>query len=304
MNSLSPLVSVGIPTYNRPDGLLRTLSCISQQTHNRLEIIVSDNCSSTYDVESVVRPFMDADPRIRFYRQQTNIGAWNNFMFVLAQATGEYFMWAADDDEWHLQFIEKCLGHIGPAVSVMSGYSALWRVSGRTEGRAPCPLDPGLGAYENLRLFLSGPVSSLFYGLHRRTSVQWVLSESPFDWWDCYFVARQIAGGGFATFAEDLYTVGIDTTEYVFKPCAPATGRLFCYRPFLQKVGGLVIRSPDFSIRQKLVLLNTVLDWMAVVFEQFERQVQPRRVTLVRQLRRIKNFGIRVTAKVLQAFAT
>ena len=30
-----------------------------------------------------------------------------NFQFVLDNATGEYFMWAAHDDYWHPEFIEK-----------------------------------------------------------------------------------------------------------------------------------------------------------------------------------------------------
>ena len=40
-----PLVSVGIPTYNRPKGLKRLLKQIQNQTYKNIEIIVSDNCS-------------------------------------------------------------------------------------------------------------------------------------------------------------------------------------------------------------------------------------------------------------------
>ncbi len=32
----TPLVSVGIPTYNRPDGLLRTIKQIASQTYGNL----------------------------------------------------------------------------------------------------------------------------------------------------------------------------------------------------------------------------------------------------------------------------
>ena len=46
-----PLVSVGIPTYNRPEGLRRTLECITKQTYKNLEIIVSNNCSSGPEIE-------------------------------------------------------------------------------------------------------------------------------------------------------------------------------------------------------------------------------------------------------------
>ena len=103
------LVSVGIPTYNRPEGLRRTLECITRQTYKNLEIIVSDNCSPVSQTEEVVRESIAKDSRIHYFRQQKNMGPTFNFKFVLEKATGEYFMWAADDDEWESFFIEKCL---------------------------------------------------------------------------------------------------------------------------------------------------------------------------------------------------
>ena len=84
-----PLVSVGIPTYNRPEGLRRTLDCITKQTYSNLEIIVSDNASPQTETEAVVRSFMVNDSRISYFRQPTNIGATNNFWFVLKKSIGE-----------------------------------------------------------------------------------------------------------------------------------------------------------------------------------------------------------------------
>ena len=72
---MEPLVSVGIPTYNRPEGLRRTLECITGQTYRNLEIIVSDNCSPDPEVERVVRSFMAHDARIQYFRQPENKGA-------------------------------------------------------------------------------------------------------------------------------------------------------------------------------------------------------------------------------------
>jgi len=104
-----PLVSIGIPTYNRPEGLKRTLECITGQTYKNLEIIVSDNCSPDPKVEAVVKEFQKQDNRIQYFRQAENMGRDNNFKFVLEKATGEYFMWAADDDEWENFYVEKIL---------------------------------------------------------------------------------------------------------------------------------------------------------------------------------------------------
>jgi len=101
----TPLVSVGIPIYNRPDGLRQTLGYITGQSYRNLEIIVSDNCSPEPQTEAVVREFMKKDTRIHYFRQAENKGATFNFQFVLEKATGKYFMWAADDDQWDPEFI-------------------------------------------------------------------------------------------------------------------------------------------------------------------------------------------------------
>lgn len=101
-----PLVTVGIPTYNRPEGLRRTLECMTRQTYTNLEIIVSDNSASNKEPELVVRELMQRDPRIQYFKQDRNKGYLNNYNFVLEKASGKYFMWAADDDKWALTFIE------------------------------------------------------------------------------------------------------------------------------------------------------------------------------------------------------
>lgn len=102
-----PKVSVGMPTYNRPHGLRRALEGIVGQTYPNLEIIVSDNASPGDEVEAIMREFTRRDARIQYYRQPENFGPDHNFQFVLDKATGEYFMWAADDDWRAPEFVEE-----------------------------------------------------------------------------------------------------------------------------------------------------------------------------------------------------
>ena len=71
-NNDLPLVSVGIPTYNRPDGLRRTLECITRQTYKNLEIIVSDNASETDEVEVIAKEYIEKDPRVQYFKQEIN----------------------------------------------------------------------------------------------------------------------------------------------------------------------------------------------------------------------------------------
>jgi glycosyltransferase involved in cell wall biosynthesis len=104
-----PLVSVGIPTYNRPESLRRTLASITKQTYLNIEIIVSDNASTDPKVQQVITEFVSHDSRIINVRQSSNIGMIGNFKFVLQKAKGDFFMWAADDDYFEADFIEICM---------------------------------------------------------------------------------------------------------------------------------------------------------------------------------------------------
>jgi len=102
-----PLVSIGIPTYNRPDGLRRTLECVTSQTYDNLEIIVSNNASPEPKTEQVVKAVLQYDNRIKYFRQPVNTGANLNFKFVLDHAKGKYFIWFADDDACDATFISE-----------------------------------------------------------------------------------------------------------------------------------------------------------------------------------------------------
>ena len=86
MTKSEPLITIAIPTYNRANAyLMQALESAVNQTYRNLEIIVSDNCS-TDNTETVVRGF--DDPRIRYIRQNENIGANNNFNFCIKRGEG------------------------------------------------------------------------------------------------------------------------------------------------------------------------------------------------------------------------
>lgn len=104
-----PLVTVAIPTFNRPEGLRRTLRSIAAQTWKNIEIIVSDNASTDPSVRAVICDAVATDTRIRAKRHHSNIGAIANFGSLLEEGVGEFFMWAADDDRWEPVFIERCM---------------------------------------------------------------------------------------------------------------------------------------------------------------------------------------------------
>jgi glycosyltransferase involved in cell wall biosynthesis len=91
------LVSVVIPTYNRPELLKRALSSAINQTYPKLEVIVVDDASSE-DVEPIIARF--DDPRIKFMRHQKNRGATAARNTGIEHSQGRYLSFLDDDDEW------------------------------------------------------------------------------------------------------------------------------------------------------------------------------------------------------------
>jgi len=110
-NTPLPLVTIGIPTYNRANGYLKgAVASALEQTYENMEIVISDNCSSD-DTEQVVKSFNDT--RIRYFRHRVNIGANDNFNFCLEQAKGAYFLLLHDDDVIDRDFVSTCMNAAG-----------------------------------------------------------------------------------------------------------------------------------------------------------------------------------------------
>lgn len=104
----NPLVSVGIPTFNRSESLRRSVGSIQAQTVQDFEIVVSDN-GSTDDTWSVCQELSAADPRIRTFRQAQPVNSTQNFDFVRLQARGTYVLLLGDDDWIDRDYFERCI---------------------------------------------------------------------------------------------------------------------------------------------------------------------------------------------------
>jgi glycosyltransferase involved in cell wall biosynthesis len=94
-----------MPVYNGEKYVREALDSLLNQSFCSYELIISDN-SSTDNTEEICREYQKKDKRIKYYRQQNNLGALANFQFVLDNANCEYFMWAACDDRWDVKWLE------------------------------------------------------------------------------------------------------------------------------------------------------------------------------------------------------
>lgn len=108
MNSKSPLISIGVPTYNSEKTIGFTLESLLAQNYGNYELIISDNASTDATIE-VVEKYKNRDSRIQYVQQPINIGANLNYSYVARTAKGEYFKWSSSSDWCAPEFLERCL---------------------------------------------------------------------------------------------------------------------------------------------------------------------------------------------------
>lgn len=106
-----PLVSVGIPTYNRAHLIKRSITSVINQDYDNIEIVISDN-ASTDETPLICQELCKQYERIKYIRQPTNCGSTRNFREVLDHSDGEFFMWLPDDDYLDSSYISKCVNFL------------------------------------------------------------------------------------------------------------------------------------------------------------------------------------------------
>ena len=99
-----PRVSIGLPVLNGEKYVAEALDAILAQSFLDFELIISDN-ASTDATPDICADYARRDARIRLHRHPSNLGAAPNFNFVFQRSRGEYFKWAAHDDQISSDFI-------------------------------------------------------------------------------------------------------------------------------------------------------------------------------------------------------
>src|SRR2546421_4318788 len=127
MNS-APLVTIGLPTYNRASEVERGIESALAQDYCNLELVISDNCSTDH-TQLVCERFCAQDNRVRYIRQPTNRGPKANFLEVLRLARGEFFMWLGDDDWLDSSYVSQCAQKLieNPDYSLVCGVAQYYQ---------------------------------------------------------------------------------------------------------------------------------------------------------------------------------
>ena len=129
MNAKNPRVSIGLPVHNGENHLGETLETLLAQSYANFELVISDN-ASTDGTEEICRTYAAADPRIRYFRNEENLGASRNFNRVFQLSSGEYFKWAAHDDLCAPEFVARCVEVLESDDSVVLSFSRSKEIDG------------------------------------------------------------------------------------------------------------------------------------------------------------------------------
>lgn len=101
---MEPKVSICIPIYNAEKFIHETIASVLAQTYQDFEIVITDNCS-TDGSAAIIQSFND--PRIRYHKNDSNIGAEGNWNKVLTLANGSYVKLLCADDVIYSTCLEE-----------------------------------------------------------------------------------------------------------------------------------------------------------------------------------------------------
>jgi glycosyltransferase involved in cell wall biosynthesis len=143
-------MSIGLAVYNGEEFLAEAIDSILAQTFTDFELIISDNASTDRTAE-IAKEYAARDPRIRYSRNDTNIGGANNENLTVELATGTYFRLAAHDDVCAPTLLEKCLAALEANPDAVLAYTKIVAIDGHGDVMHETWLRRGLSARPSTR---------------------------------------------------------------------------------------------------------------------------------------------------------
>ena len=284
MSNYAPLVSIGIPTYNRATYLKQALDSLLAQDYPNLEIIISDN-ASTDETEVICRAYVRSDSRIRYFRNSANLGPIRNFQRVLSLASGPYFMWAADDDLWEQTFVSSIVERLVNTPDTVLGfcyYDSFNYMTGQRSQIHKISL-PSFGKlYENCKAILLAGHVDMVYGIYRidilRQTIVSKMKDS-FDYGDLAWLIEISTMGQICIVPKLLYHAGCVYEVPPVKSCAKTRlpGFKYAYWQYYSTVARCLWRAKTFNFIQTLSL-NVLLIAQVFALVRHNEEVIPSQI--------------------------
>ena len=201
-------VSIGMPVYNGEQFIHEALDSLLSQTYQNFELIISDN-ASTDGTARICLEYAQKDSRIRYVRQLINKGPTANFQFVLDEAKGDFFMWAAHDDIWDSSFVEAGVDALRVNTATVAAFGRVRYVK-RGVGMFLMDAPPyGLGGLlmDRVSRYLRTNVTdNLIYALYRTSFLSSKRMCRKSSCLEKLIIAEAVVAGGVADAEGMLYT--------------------------------------------------------------------------------------------------
>ena len=153
-------VSVIMPVYNARDYISNSVESVMKQTHENVEIILVDDCSTDGTIE-VERKLAEKFQNIKVISNEENSGQTLSRNHGLEYASGEWFIFLDADDELNTVAIEEMLrvGLENNVDIVLCDYENIYDDGSRVKNTAK--LTPGVYSAEEItkNLFINIPLS-------------------------------------------------------------------------------------------------------------------------------------------------
>jgi glycosyltransferase involved in cell wall biosynthesis len=168
----TPLVSVGIPTFNRDQTLRKAIESVLKQDYPNLELVISDN-ASTDSTQNICLEFCQSNEKIQYVRHESNAGAANNFNSALNHSSGEFFMWLGDDDWLDNTYISRCVEVLmsQPDYSLVCGKVKYFNSDVFNCEGNPLNLEQEDGFSRVISFYREVSDNGTFYGVMRRVDI-------------------------------------------------------------------------------------------------------------------------------------
>ncbi|MCP5410315.1 MAG: glycosyltransferase family 2 protein [Chromatiaceae bacterium] len=287
-HSAAPVLSVGLPVYNGEKWIAEAIDSILVQNVEDLELIISDN-ASTDRTESICRAVAARDSRVRYYRNNTNIGLYRNFDRVFELATGKYFKWAADSDICLEGFFEKCVAVLDARDDVVLAYPRtlllLWGPDGEevvSEYINNLNIEDDRPS-DRFRKYLDRErINNVMHGVIRASALRKTSLIRPLPGSDISMIAELSLLGKFIEIPEPLFARRFDpeTSSMLMNTSTASTRKVPLGRTFMQRLDLhayrflSTFRAPiDFSEKLKvwLYLLNRATSIRHQVYNKLMR---------------------------------
>jgi glycosyltransferase involved in cell wall biosynthesis len=119
---VNPKLTVGLPVYNGDRHLREAIDSILGQSFGDFSLLVADN-ASTDGTQDIARSYAALDSRVRYHRNEVNLGLAANFNLVFRMSDTSYFRWATSDDVILPDFLKRCVECLEQERDVVLAYT-------------------------------------------------------------------------------------------------------------------------------------------------------------------------------------